>query len=760
VRARGTEILFADGRWRTCGTSGLWNVNLGYGNKPIADAIAAALLDASYLTLFRSAHEPAIRASRALLDLCGADHFGRVIYSTSGSAANDLVMKLVRQYWSLHRQFRRRVVVGFRNSYHGLTYGSHGLTGSPLGQSYYSVDQSLVRHVSHTDPAELEQLLAAEGQQVAALVVEPVLGTGAFEVGQPMLDAIQRLREHYGFLLVADEVATGFGRTGTYFASARWQVPPDVLIVSKGLTNGTCAVAAVLASDQICERFERSDAALTHAETQAGTPATSAAIIATIEQMDELNAIERGRGVAAQLTGIISGLSDHPLVTGTGGVGCFRAIRLSYEGEPLDGPAITEVVEAIRAHDALVQPGPGCIQLVPALVMDDGSLSRLAAAVRAGLDSTYEALAQAPRLEAPRLEAPDKRSPHEAVTLIAGYVPVIDMTSAYEGSPADQLVLAEAMAQACRSSGFFVVSGHRVPRAVVDGMLTAVAEFFALPQEAKLELLADPADPLSRGFSWPARPRDGADAEATFLVSPDLVESFVLNRLGDHRSGRPLPDGADPRLTLPNKMPALPGFQEACDAYYTEMGRLAIEIMGVLALALGLSRHWFDDKFDAHMSSLAANFYPPQLTSPKSGQLRKGAHSDWGTLTVLRQDEITSGLQVWHQETEWVDVPVVPGTFVVNIGDLMARWTNDKWSSTVHRVVNPPPDAARRPRYSLAFFHQPNFDAQVSCIPSCAEADSGSRHRPIAAFDFISAKARRAYMEERIVLNRPDAGAP
>jgi adenosylmethionine-8-amino-7-oxononanoate aminotransferase len=392
VRARGTEILFADGHWRLCGTSGLWNANLGYGNRPIASAIADALVDASYLTLFRAAHMPAVRASRALLDLCGPNHFGRVLFSTSGSAANDMVMKLARQYWALHRQFRRRVIVGFRNSYHGLTYGSHALTGSSLGQSYYSVDQTLVRHVSHEDPAELEQLLQEEGHQVAAVVVEPVLGTGALRVEQPMLDALARWRAAYGFLLVADEVATGFGRTGTYFASERWPVRPDVLIASKGITNGTCAVAVALVSHEICERFERSDAALTHAETQAGTPATCAAILATMEQMAELDAIRRGQRVARRLTEIITGLSDHPLVSGEDGTGCFRAIRLAHGGKPLDAPAVTAVVEAVRARDVLIQAGPGCIQLVPALVYDEAALLRLAGAVRAGLDAIAEVL--------------------------------------------------------------------------------------------------------------------------------------------------------------------------------------------------------------------------------------------------------------------------------------------------------------------------------------------------------------------------------
>jgi adenosylmethionine-8-amino-7-oxononanoate aminotransferase len=395
VRAHGVEVLFADGQTRLCGTSGLWNVNLGYGNRHIANAIAEAMTDASYLTLFRASHEPAIRASRQLIDLCGADHFGRVIYSTSGSAANDLVMKLTRQFWSLNRQFRRRVVVGFRGSYHGLTYGSHALTGSALGQSYYSVDQSLIRHVSHADPAEFAELLAREGHNVAALVVEPVLGTGALPVEQPMLDEISRLRDQYGFLLVADEVATGFGRTGSYFASDRWPMRPDVLIASKAISNGTCAVAAVIVSHEICERFERSDAALTHAETQAGTPAVCAAIIATIEQMTELDAVRCGQRVAAGLTDVIAGLSDHPLVAGNRGVGCFRAIELTYRGEPIPGGDVTAVVEAIRHEGALIQPGPSCIQLVPALVYDEEALRRLAAAVRRGLDTAAERLSMA-----------------------------------------------------------------------------------------------------------------------------------------------------------------------------------------------------------------------------------------------------------------------------------------------------------------------------------------------------------------------------
>lgn len=337
------------------------------------------------------------------------------------------------------------------------------------------------------------------------------------------------------------------------------------------------------------------------------------------------------------------------------------------------------------------------------------------------------------------------------VTLADGYVPVIDMRHASSDDPDARAVLAGAILAACRSSGFFIVAGHGVPRVAIDEVLRESKEFFALPQGEKLALLADPSDPLMRGFSWPGRPREDLGSAGELLVKPDLCESWVMNRLGEDAAIRAMPADADARLRLPNKMPAMPRFQAAFRAYYAEMERLAMKIMRLFATGLELPEQWFDDKFDNHMTSLAVNFYPAQVTPPASGQLRKGAHTDWGTVTVLYHDESTSGLQVWHESREWVDVPVVPGTFVVNIGDLMAQWTNGTWTSTVHRVVNPSREDAPRPRYSVAFFHQPNHDAVIKCIPSCEDPAGGARHRPVTSFGYLSGKARRAYLEERMI---------
>ncbi|MFD3544167.1 daptide-type RiPP biosynthesis aminotransferase [Streptomyces sp. NPDC058655] len=396
VSAEGVRVRFADGRELLDGSSGLWNTNLGYGNAAIAQAAADALLKASYLSVFRYENSYARRAAEALIEACGPDHYGRVLFSTSGGAANDLVMKLARHYHALRGEPRRKVVVGLRGSYHGLTFGGFALTGEDLGQQVYGVDQRLVRHVTPNDPAELAALLDRQGAQTAAVVVEPVMGSGAVPLTEEFLAELLRLRDVHGFLLVADEVATGFGRTGTLFASERWPARPDLLISSKGLTNGTSAAAVVLASRQVAELYDEAGAILSHGETQAGTPVTCATILATLSEMRRLDALNRGRQVADRLDEEFAALvAGHPLVTATTGVGCFRSVRMCLEdGTPFPQKGVSALVGAIRAAGAIVHPGLNGIQLFPALTYTDAEVSELVDCVRTGLDACVTGVAQ------------------------------------------------------------------------------------------------------------------------------------------------------------------------------------------------------------------------------------------------------------------------------------------------------------------------------------------------------------------------------
>ncbi|MFE3681801.1 daptide-type RiPP biosynthesis aminotransferase [Streptomyces sp. NPDC059095] len=389
VSAEGVRVRFADGSQLLDGSSGLWNTNLGYGNPVIARAASEALLNASYLSVFRYENSYARRAAEALIEACGPEHYGRVLFSTSGGAANDLVMKVARHYHALRGEPRRKVVVGMRGSYHGLTFGGFALTGEDLGQQVYGVDQRLVRHVAPNRPEELAALLERQGGQVAAVVVEPVLGSGAIPLTEEFVAELLRLRDVHGFLLVADEVATGFGRTGTLFASDRWPARPDLLVSSKGLTNGTSAAAVVLASRQVAEAYDRAGAVLSHGETQAGTPVTCAAIVATLSELRRLDAVGRGRLVAARLDEEFARLTaEHPLVTGTTGTGCFRSVRMCLEdGTPFPQEQVSALVAAVRAAGAIVHPGLNGVQLFPALVYTDAEVTELIACVRAGLDA-------------------------------------------------------------------------------------------------------------------------------------------------------------------------------------------------------------------------------------------------------------------------------------------------------------------------------------------------------------------------------------
>ncbi|MFJ4210462.1 daptide-type RiPP biosynthesis aminotransferase [Paenarthrobacter sp. NPDC089675] len=386
VTADGVHVTFEDGRRRLCAKSGLWNANLGYGNQAIAQAIAATMEKASYLPLFRTGHRKAFEAARALLAL-PAHPYQRVVFSTSGSAANDAVMKLARQFWVLNQQPERKLVVGLKGSYHGLTYGSQALSGDELGQGIYGVDGRNIRHIAFQDHgAELQNLFRREGHRIAAVVMEPVLGSGAEVVPADFLEELRKQREQHGFLLVADEVATGFGRVSSWFVSDEWPDAPDVLVTSKGLTNGTSACAALLVGKRIADIFDATESVFVHGETQAGTPATCAAVLATIQEMKRLNHQDLTLKVAAGLDGLIDELGEMAGVGDSTGRGCMRGVKLyDTNGLPLSPDATLAAVQHIHQAGAIVQPGPGRIQLLPALTYTEENVEELRKAITQGL---------------------------------------------------------------------------------------------------------------------------------------------------------------------------------------------------------------------------------------------------------------------------------------------------------------------------------------------------------------------------------------
>jgi isopenicillin N synthase-like dioxygenase len=324
-------------------------------------------------------------------------------------------------------------------------------------------------------------------------------------------------------------------------------------------------------------------------------------------------------------------------------------------------------------------------------------------------------------------------------------VPVIDIAPFLEGTPAAKRDVAAEVARACEEIGFLTVVGHRVREDLTERMYEVSREFFDLPLAEKLRSRA--ADP-SRGY------RPMGDESLSYSLGnaapPDLKETLDVGPVdlpaADYVSR---PDAAP--YFVPNVWPARPSALRAVwTEYYRAMGRLAGDLMRVFAVGLGLPEAVFAGAIDKHITRMRAIDYPALAGAALPGQLRSGAHSDYGSLTILRIEDAPGGLQVRNRRGEWVDVKAVPASFVVNLGDLMALWTNDRWVSTLHRVVNPEPDRARGSRrQSLVYFHQPNYDAVIECLPTCHGPGNPPRYPPITSGEHRRQKFAKTVVSAR-----------
>ena len=255
----------------------------------------------------------------------------------------------------------------------------------------------------------------------------------------------------------------------------------------------------------------------------------------------------------------------------------------------------------------------------------------------------------------------------------------------------------------CRQTGFLILTGHGVPESVIADVRAATRAFFDLPEAEKARLSPSPGQP----YGWIGPGRE-ALARATDPDSPfDLKESF-------NGGPRAVPEGMADEEALafcyaPTPWPEVEGFRAAWEAYYAAMEGLGARVMGAMAEALGLAPDHFAPYLAAPVSALRALNYPGQAGP---GSMGAGAHTDYGSLTILLPQDGSEGLEISMPEQGWQAVDPVPGAFVVNIGDLMARWTGGRWVSTLHRVR-----ATARRRMSLAFFQQPDWFARIETLP-------------------------------------------
>jgi isopenicillin N synthase-like dioxygenase len=318
-------------------------------------------------------------------------------------------------------------------------------------------------------------------------------------------------------------------------------------------------------------------------------------------------------------------------------------------------------------------------------------------------------------------------------------VPVIDIAPYLAGTTAGKAKVAAEVGRACTDIGFLTIVGHGIPQDLIERCYAVSKEFFDLPLPEKMQC-ERPQPDWVRGYS--AVGGEGLSYSLDEPAPPDLKESLSIGptNVPEHDAYFHGP-AAGPHFA-PNIWPERPAaLKPVWTAYFAAMEQLSAQLMRIFALALDLPEHFFDDKIDKHISMFRVLNYPDQPENPAPGQYRAGAHSDYGSLTIVRQEEAPGGLQVRNQDGDWVDVKPIPGAFVVNIGDLMMQWTNDLWQSTMHRVVNPPRDKAiGSRRISLVFFHQPNYDAMVSCLESCRDTGHPPRYAPVSSGDHLRSK--------------------
>jgi len=302
-------------------------------------------------------------------------------------------------------------------------------------------------------------------------------------------------------------------------------------------------------------------------------------------------------------------------------------------------------------------------------------------------------------------------------------IPVVDFAPFLSGGPADRQRVADEIARACRVIGFFYLSGHGVPDPVRGAMFDQSAEFFHLPEARKQDALATPQ--WYRGWV-PAPPANGLSRNTRLFDQYRLqLEWEPENR----------PDDPHARIfEAPNRWPTdMPAFRQAGEDYLVAMQRLSVELLRAFALGLGLPENRFDDYFHRPPSQLSLLYYPPLPADADVDVSNTVSHTDEGPFTVLAQGEV-GGLEVKRRDGVWISAPPIPGTFVINVGDMMMWWSNGRFLSNWHRVKN----RSGGERFSIPFFANPDRDVIVGPLPEILAEDGEARYESVRVSDHLA----------------------
>ena len=356
THAEGHYIFDSDGNRILDGMAGLWCVNVGYGRSELVDAATRQMTVLPYYNnFFKTSNKPIIALSKRLAEIT-PDGLNNVFYANSGSEANDTIIRMVRHFWALEGHPEKRVIIGREYGYHGSTIMSASMGGMSgmHEQAAAEPDFDHIRppygflHQGNQDEAQFaanaaswleDKIIEIGADKVAAFVAEPVQGAGGVIVPpEGYFERIQDICRRHDILFIADEVITGFGRTGYWFASQRMNLSPDMMTMAKGLTSGYVPMSAVMVGDRVAERLISDGGEFYHGFTYSGHPVAAAVALANLDIIEGEGLIERVRDDTGPYLGeALAPLADHPLVGEVRTYGMLAAIELvkSKEGPEL-----------------------------------------------------------------------------------------------------------------------------------------------------------------------------------------------------------------------------------------------------------------------------------------------------------------------------------------------------------------------------------------------------------------------------------------
>ena len=311
-------------------------------------------------------------------------------------------------------------------------------------------------------------------------------------------------------------------------------------------------------------------------------------------------------------------------------------------------------------------------------------------------------------------------------------IPIVSLAPWFAGGTNEQVEVANRINSICRNVGFMYISDHGIPESMLQSVFDAAQQFFAFSDDEKADVHYSKSS-YHRGYI----PLGGESTDPA--AKADQKEAFDCGLIYTVDEAK-YPDAAVRAMT-PNLWPkSIPRFRDDVERYLDSVTCLARTLFTIWAVGFGMPRNFFEEKIDSPIAQLRLLHYPCADGPVDLDYLGIGTHCDYECLTILAQDDV-GGLQVKNSIGQWVEAPPIKGTFVVNIGEMMARWTNDIFVATPHRVIN----RSRRARYSIPFFFATNYDTAISCLPTCVMPNCPARYEPVVAGQYLAKRLKDIY---------------